>query len=314
MTAEGEQIDLFLDSMINAPMKDERAVMEFPFFSLQKQPRRTPMIYDDGKVQIRIDPGPKGIATIYDKDVLIYVASAINDRIERGLPVSRTVRFAAYDFLKATERGVTKDSYERFLDTLHRLRATTITTTIKSGDQTERRGFGWVDNWRVVERKTKDGSVRMAGIEVTLNDWMFRAIVNDRRVLTINRDYFSLTMALERRLYELARKHVGRQPEWRISLERLHQKCGATDTLRKFKWRLKEVIDRDNIPDYRIEIALDPSAPREFKPPRRLTLEKTLICFLPRTDGPVARTSPIGIMPPRGNGNMPESWDREHDA
>ena len=35
-----KQVDLFLDSLINAPMKDDRALMEFPFFSLQKAPRR----------------------------------------------------------------------------------------------------------------------------------------------------------------------------------------------------------------------------------------------------------------------------------
>ena len=85
----GKQVDLFLDSLINAPFKDDRALMEFPFFSLQKTPRRRPLVYDDGKVKIEIRPGDRGIATIWDKDVLIYIASIINDRIERGLPVER---------------------------------------------------------------------------------------------------------------------------------------------------------------------------------------------------------------------------------
>jgi hypothetical protein len=101
----GKQVDLFLDSLINAPFKDDRALMEFPFFSLQKAPRKRPLVYDDGKIKIEIRPGDRGIATIWDKDVLIYLASIINDRIERGLPVERCIRFNAYNLLKVTGRG-----------------------------------------------------------------------------------------------------------------------------------------------------------------------------------------------------------------
>gem|GEM_PF-3355415 len=46
----------------------------------------------------------------------------------------------------------------------------------------------------------------MQGLEITLNDWTFRALVKDRRVLAINPAYFDLTGGLERRLYEIARR------------------------------------------------------------------------------------------------------------
>jgi plasmid replication initiation protein len=105
------QVDLFLDSLVNAPLKDDRALMEFPFFSLEKRPRMEPLVYDDGKVQIRISPGEKGIATIWDKDLLIYIASLINDKIERGADVSRTVAFTAHDFLLLAQRGTSNASY-----------------------------------------------------------------------------------------------------------------------------------------------------------------------------------------------------------
>ena len=68
---EGQQVDLFLDTLVDAPLKDERAIMEFPFFSLQKRPRRLPMVYDDGAVKIEVFPGHTGMATIWDKDLLI---------------------------------------------------------------------------------------------------------------------------------------------------------------------------------------------------------------------------------------------------
>ena len=53
---DGQQVDLFLDTLVDALLKDERAIMEFPFFSLRKRPRRTPMVCDDGAVKIKIFP------------------------------------------------------------------------------------------------------------------------------------------------------------------------------------------------------------------------------------------------------------------
>lgn len=206
------QVDLFLESIISAPVKDERALMEFPFFSLQKQKRIKPFIFDDGTVRIEVNPGPYGIASIWDKDVLIYVTSLLNSRLERGGSVNRTIQFPAYDFLKLTGRGTGKQAYELFMSALDRLQSTTIRTTITSGqnEERERRGFSWIDSYRIVERINSRGQRVMAAVELTLNKWMFRAIVENRRVLTIDRGYFRLKMGLERRLYELARKHCGR--------------------------------------------------------------------------------------------------------
>ena len=288
---EGQQVDLFLDTLVDAPLKDERAIMEFPFFSLQKQPRRLPMVYDDGAVKIEVFPGHTGMATIWDKDLLIYLASLLNERIERGLAVEHKITFPAYDFLKVTGRGTGKRAYELFLDALVRLRGTSIKTTIKAGDRVERRGFGWIETWRTIEHRG-----RMVAVEITLNDWMFRAITEDRRVLTINREYFALTKGLERRLYELARKHVGSQRQWKIGLVKLADRCGTTDTVRKFKFRLKEIIAANSVPDYRIELARDPTGPSAdayradgYDVP--FTQDRILVMFTRKADSPSDATS-----------------------
>ena len=55
----GQQIDLFVESLVSAPLRDDRATMEFPFFALQKRPLLTPIIYQDGNVSIRISPGER---------------------------------------------------------------------------------------------------------------------------------------------------------------------------------------------------------------------------------------------------------------
>lgn len=247
--------------------------MEFPFFCLTKKGRMTPMVYNDGKVKIEIKPGSSGIATIWDKDILIYCASVINDKLERGVEVDRRVVVPAYDILRICQRGTGKRSYELLLDALERLRATTIITNVTSYGEKERRGFGWIDNFRVVERDDKNGKRVMAGVEIHLNEWMFKAIVKERRVLTIDRAYFRLTMGLERRLYELARKHCGQQPKWEIGMLRLLEKCGVDDVLRNFKASLVTIINRDSLPGYRMELVFDATLPQ------RGVNERTVVRF-----------------------------------
>jgi plasmid replication initiation protein len=277
-----KQVDLFLDSLVNAPIKDDRALMEFPFFSLQKSPRLKPLVYDDGKVRIEVRPGDRGIATIWDKDVLIYLASIVNDRLERGLPVERTLRFNAHNLLQVTGRGSGKRAYELLLDAMFRLRSTTIVTTIEAAETKERRGFGWIETFRVIERRNQAGKKVMSACEITLNEWMFRAIVKDRRVLTINPAYFNLTMGLERRLYELARKHCGYQERWMIALPRLIEKCGSVLEPRFFKPQLRRVVEQDALPDYHVALSYD-QTPRDAAEARRWAdNERIIVCFWPR--------------------------------
>jgi plasmid replication initiation protein len=72
--------------------------------------------------------------------------------------------------------------------------------------------------------------------------------------LSISPQYFELEGGLERRLYQLARKHVGRQRQWKIGLPLLAQKVGSAQELRFFKRDLKRIIEADNIPDYRFAV------------------------------------------------------------
>jgi plasmid replication initiation protein len=298
-----KQIDLFIESLIAAPLRDDRATMEFPFFALQKRPLLTPIIYQDGNVSIRISPGERGIATIWDKDVLIYLSSLINSRLERGEDVSRTVRIAAYDLLRVTRRHTGKNGYQEIYDALFRLRSTTITTDIRSGGERETRGFGWIDSFRILTRDNKAGNRVMRGLEITLNDWTFRALVQDRRVLAINPAYFDLTGGLERRLYEIARKHVGRQSEWRVSLLQLAKKCGTMQrNLRRFKFDLKALAALDRLPDYQLFLvndhfsafakAMEAGGMRGTRGGKRAPNEAVIVVFKPR--------SPTNLAGPEG--------------
>ena len=101
-----------------------------------------------------------------------------------------------------------------------------------------------------------DGSWRLDYCEVVLSDWLMRAIDSDQ-VVTISNDYFRLRRPLERRLYEIARKHCGNQLKWHIGLAKLQEKTGSNAPLKKFRLNLRQIIADDHTPFYRIELTGD---------------------------------------------------------
>lgn len=242
------QLDFFVADILDAAPKDDLASMEHPLFALKAGDRRV-RVYERSGASVKIMPGTYGCATIHDKDVWIYCISQLVEAINRGREdVGRTVRFTAYDFLVATNRPTAGVGYQRMAEALGRLKGTVIETNIVTDGQRERAGFGLVDSWRVIERDQDD---RMVAVEVTLPDWLWRSI-KAKHVLTVSNDYFRLRKPLDRRIYELARKHCGAQPKWRVSLTVLHEKSGSTDTLRKFRAAIKALAESNELPDYRV--------------------------------------------------------------
>jgi hypothetical protein len=71
-------------------------------------------------------------------------------------------------------------------------------------------------------------------------------------VLTLHPDYFRLGKPLERRVYELARKHCGRQSTWTISVETLLKKSGSQSIIARFRQMVKHIAEHDHLPDYRV--------------------------------------------------------------
>ena len=215
-------------------------------FSLSTRPDRRILSYDHNGVAIQVTPSVRGLATIHDKDVLIYCISQLMAAVNAGRQISRTVQLKAHDLLVATNRETSGDGYKRLRDALERLAGTRITTNYETGGQEVTTGFGLIETWQIV-RKTRGG--RMVSVAVTLSEWLFRAVLS-KSVLTLNRAYFRLRKPLERRVYELARKHCGRQPEWQVSLSTLHKKAGSTAPLRVFRAAMRGIIAGGTLPDY----------------------------------------------------------------
>jgi plasmid replication initiation protein len=240
------QPDFFLCDIFDAIPKDDVATMEHPVFSLATRPDRRILHYAHNATEITVTPSVRGLATIHDKDILIYCISQLMAAQNAGRAIDRRLRLTAHDLLLATGRETSGDAYQRLRDALERLAGTRITTNVAQGGLELTEGFGLIEGWQIL-RQSRQG--RMIAVSVTLSDWLFRAVLS-KSVLTLSRDYFRLRRPLERRLYELARKHCGRQPEWRISVDTLLKKSGSASPRRVFRAMLREVIAAGSIPDY----------------------------------------------------------------
>ena len=242
------QPDFFVCDFFGASPKHDLASMEHPLFSLSTRPDRRILSYEHNGVEITVTPSVKGRATIFDGDILIFCISQLMAALNAGRPTARTLTLTAHDLLVATGRETSGDSYKRLRDAFERLAGTRITTNITTGDQEVTSGFGLIEAWQIV-RKTRAG--RMVSISVTLSEWLYRAVLA-RSVLTLNRAYFDLRRPLERRIYELCRKHCGRQAEWRVSVSVLAKKSGSASPLRVFRAMLREIIRDTDLPDYQL--------------------------------------------------------------
>ncbi|MBK5149702.1 replication initiator protein A [Burkholderia sp. R-69608] len=245
------QRDFFVADILDAAPKDDLASMEHPLFALKAGDRRVRRYERKGTI-VEVKPGVDGCATIHDKDVWIYCISQLMVARDSGREdVGRTVRFTAYDFLATTNRSTDGRGYERMANALRRLSGTRIETNIATNGRRERAGFGLLDAWRVIER---DHDERMVAVEVTLPDWLWRSI-QAKQVLTLSRGYFRLRKPLDRRIYELARKHCGaKQPKWRVKLATLHEKSGSVSAEREFRRLVKALADSNELPEYRMTL------------------------------------------------------------
>jgi plasmid replication initiation protein len=248
------QKDFFILDISDVVPKDDMASMEHPLFSLATKPDMRHLVYKNGINKLEIIPSGRGLPTIFDKDILIFCISQLMDKKNRGEKIGKRVRFTGRELLIATNRPTNNLGYNRLEHAFQRLRGTTFTTNIATGNKIETRIFGLIDEGGFV--RTADENFRLDYCEIVLSDWVMRAIENDE-VVTISNDYFRLRRPLERRLYEIGRKHCGGQPKWHIGLAKLQEKTGSNAPLKKFRLNIRQIIEDDHTPFYRMELTPD---------------------------------------------------------
>lgn len=259
-----DQFDLFLPYLADMPLRDQREMMERPFFSLAKTKRVKPIDYQspDGKLWVHVSANPDyGMATIWDADILIYCASVLADMARRGRnDIPRKLHLMPYDLLRAIGRPTTGRAYELLGQALDRLVATTIKTNIRAENRREAT-FSWLDGWtQLVDERTE----RSRGMTIELSSWFYEGVLMTGGVLSIDRAYFDLTGGRERWLYKVARKHAGGAGEagFAISMPTLFEKSGAEGQYRRFKFEIAKIAERDELPGYTLSLET-PAGKRE---------------------------------------------------
>jgi len=249
---ERSRLHPFVVTTGDAAPRDQRDLMERPFFSLAKSPRTKPILYKAADVEVQVLGMPEhGMATIWDADVLIWAASQIVAAENNGLITSRFFRFMPYQLLRAIGRATGNRDYLLLKAALARLQSTVIATTIRNGAHWRRRQFSWINEWE--EMTTHAG--RVEGMEFVLPEWFYNSVIDRSLVLAIDPAYFRLKGGIERWLYRVARKHAGRQPEgWSFEVAHLHQKSGSLARPSDFALDLRRIAARQSLPGYLLQI------------------------------------------------------------
>src|ERR1700684_1538457 len=113
--------DFFVLDILDVTPRSDIASMAHPIFSLSTKPETRILRYKQEDTIVEIHPSTKGLATIYDKDVLIYCISKLMHRKNNGEAIGPVVRITTHDLLVSTNRNTGGISYERLEDTLDRL-------------------------------------------------------------------------------------------------------------------------------------------------------------------------------------------------
>lgn len=253
------QPDLFVPFITDLPLRDQREVMERPFFSLAKRKRLTPIEYisPDGSAFVNVLPHHDfGMATIWDADLLIWASSTLNAmRKKNANDLPRTLHFQAYDLLKTIGRATGGRDYQLMREGLDRLQATVVKTNIRVKKGKKERTFHWIEGWTdLVDQETGQSK----GMSMTLSDWFFEGILMDGALLSIDPTYFSITGGRERWLYRVARKHAGGAGEagFAIPFPTMFEKSGAEGDYRRFKFELHRIAQRNSVPGYDLFIEM----------------------------------------------------------
>lgn len=272
------QFEMFftLPDFSDISLRDYQETMQRPFFSLSKRKRVKPIDYvsPDKSVTVHVSANPTyGMATIWDADIMIYLASHLNELRERGLnDLSPVIRLQPGDLLKRICWGTSGRAYERLVSALDRLQATTIKTNIRASAKSRETTFSWIDSYtHLVDERTQ----RSLGMEITLSKWFFDGVMDKRNVLAISPLYFEITSGLGKWLYRASRKHAGGNGAdgFTIGFETLHQKSGSESSYPVFKRKLLDLAKANELPDISLEVI----NPDSTKPKMRMVMRRHMI-------------------------------------
>ncbi len=245
-------LDLFAASFIkdedlfpsDAPPADRQAMYEefsadLPFcspFAISAGDVKPRRFEYKGKF-MEFKPGPNGLPTIRDFDVLIYcvtwIANAALDG--RDADVGATYEFEIEDFYRFAGRPRHGERESLFIQGLERLVDCSISTNTKPIGL-EYASLNFIEKYQL----GRDEAGRLITVEIRLPHSIY-CLAHNEFFDKIHRDYFNQS-AVRRLIYLFLKQHCGSAERLTVSYAKLHEVTGSTSPLRKFKPLIDELI------------------------------------------------------------------------
>ena len=227
-------------------LRDAIDLMTWPCFALTKRPRHLPIIHEHRGDFMRVSavPGARGLATIWDADILTWVVSHLAEAQDRRLRVSPALQVPGFQVLRFLDRGTGRAQYALLAAAIERLAGTIIETSLGATNAAPAR-FRWIERW-------DRGDI---GLNIIVPDWLFAAVVERRRILRVTQAYLNLTGGIERWLWRLLRRHVHRiSTGWEIPLAALHARSGSLARPADFVVELRRIARGNVLPGYTLNL------------------------------------------------------------
>lgn len=262
------QLSLFVPVIYDAPLKDDVNLMDVAPFTISKNRRNAGIRYELNDCIITVDGSAEhGLATVFDYDIFLHMMSYLAEetrryRIEESkgrrpdLP-PRVYRPSAAHILTFCRRSSGGKQYKSLEAALDRLAGTRVKIVpLYGGKRREIVNVPLIDKYRVVSQ-TSNGHIDH--VEIYIPSWVYDSVVREKgapQILTLNPDYFLISLGLGRMVYRLARRAAGRG-EARYSIEEVHKRSGSPQALPQFTQMLKQLVANSNtvpFPDYDLKL------------------------------------------------------------
>jgi plasmid replication initiation protein len=229
-----------------------RDLIAYPFFSIAKSARQTPIDLQVDGLGIRVEAtADHGIATIWDADILTWAARRIVEARDAGCPASSVLTAAPAHILAPIARGTSARDCHRLKAALDRLQSTAVAISLRDASERRDHRFSWLSEWT----GHADAHGHCHTLELIIPDWLHGAVLDGALTLDGEPAYFRLKGGLERWLYRVLRAKGARTPvASRLDVADLHRRCASQSPFKRFALEVRDIVHRQGLPGYRLSL------------------------------------------------------------
>lgn len=223
---------------------------DLPFFSLKNNDLRIKE-YRGFNFRITIKPSFNGLATMFDKDVWVYLILKMKNVRNKEKYYTFPVNFMPYNFFSKVHKTSGGKNYQLLKKSLSRLSGTIIRIEkIDSNRKKKIREFSFINGWYVINYKKR--KTKFNKIKVIIPSWMIIGFLKTNTVYNFNEEYFKIRKMTDRRLYEIAEKFCNKKSQFSMNLYDLYLRSGSVGLLEMFKHSIKKISEKNSFPKYKI--------------------------------------------------------------